>query len=288
MRHQQGMTAMKFDMGRAWDDTTGLLRKNFGLVASIIGLFYFLPQAIITLLVPEIANFQPDMPPPGTDPAIVLEAMQAAYMELFSLAWPYWLALTLFQYIGSISVLALFAKGQNPTVGQALATGFKGTPSYIAAQLIYVFAASVGLGIPLGLAFALLPLLGVLLAFVAIALIFYVGVKLMLVPTVIAMDGERNPIEALKHSWQLTKGNSLRIFFFMLVLIGVLTLISIVASMIFGVIFALFGGTVAAFGNGIVAAIAAAITGSVVLLALAAIHRQLSGVTAPKEIDAFE
>lgn len=288
MRDEQGNSAVKFDMGKAWDDTTGLLRKNFGLVASIVGLFYFLPQAIVALLVPEIANFQPDTPPPGTDPKIVFEAMQAAYMELFEHAWPYWLAITVMQYFGAISALALFTKGQNPTVGQALAAGLKGTPIYIAAQLIYILAASFGLGIPLGLAFALLPLLGVLLALAAIVLIFYVAVKLMLVPTVIAIDGERNPIAAIKRSWQLTKGNSIRIFAFIFILMIVITLITLVATMIFAVIFALFGEPIATIGTGLFTALLGAISASVFLLALAAIHRQLSGTTSPMEIDAFE
>lgn len=279
---------MKFDMGKAWDDTTMLLRDNFGLVASILGLFYFLPQAIIALLVPEIANFEPESPPPGTDPKIMIEAMQAAYLEHFSQAWPYLLVVTLLQYAGTIAVLALFRRGSSHTVGQALATGVKGAPVYIATVLILALGFALGAGIPLGIAFAVLPVLGVLLMFVALAAIFYVSVKLLLVPAVIAMEGEFNPIAAMKRSWRLTKGNSLRIFVFLLVLLVVLTLIALVASLVLGLVFALFGEPVASIGTGLVSALAGAITGGIFLLALAAIQRQLTGTSASDATEAFE
>ncbi|MHA7819362.1 MAG: glycerophosphoryl diester phosphodiesterase membrane domain-containing protein [Erythrobacter sp.] len=279
---------MKFDMGKAWDDTTGLLRDNFGLVASILGLFYFLPQAIVALLVPEIANPEPVTPPPGADPEVVLAAMSAAYQEQIARSWPYWLAITLIQYVGVISVLALFAKGKSPTVGQALASGLKGTPSYLGTQLLFVVGASLLLGIPLGIAFALVPLLGVLLIFVMIPLVIYAAVKLLLVPAVIAMDGELNPIAAMRRSWRLTKGNSLMIFLFLAVLLIVLSLIALVAAMIFGTIFALFGEPVATIGTGLLQALVSAVLGGIFLLALAAIKRQLSGVTKDTAATTFE
>lgn len=275
-------------MGKAWDDTTGLLRDNFGLLAAILGLFYFLPQAIVALLAPEIANPEPVTPPPGTDPKVVMEAMTAAYQEQIARSWPYWLAITLIQYVGAISVLALFAQGGNPTVGQALASGVKGTPSYIATQLIFVLGASLIIGIPLGIALALVPLVGVLLVLVMIPLVIYGAVKFLLVPAVIAMERELNPVAAMRRSWRLTKGNSLMIFLYLAVLMIVLSLIALVATMIIGTIFALFGEPIATIGTGLIQALVSAVLGGIFLLAIASIQRQLSGVTRESKAAAFE
>ena len=111
----------------------------------------------------------------------------------------------------------------------------------------------------------------------AIVLVVYVSVKFMFIPTVIAMEGEMNPITALKRSWDLTKGNSLRIFAFLVVLFVVAILLTLVVSLVLATVFSIFGGTVATIGVALVDALVGAALGGLLLVVLASMHRQLSG-----------
>ena len=111
---------MKFDMGKAWSEATEMLGNNFGLVATILGLFYFLPGFAIAILFPEIANPQPPQTPPGASPDEAFSIMSDFLMQSWAESWPFLLATTLLQYVGAISVLALFRQGGSPTVGDAL------------------------------------------------------------------------------------------------------------------------------------------------------------------------
>lgn len=275
-------------MGKAWDDAVGLIGSNFGLLATILGLFYFLPSFAVALFFPELNNPDIAQPPPGADPDVAMEAMMASFQEMYARSWPFLLVTTLLQYVGAICVFALFPLDGNPTVGEALQKGLRGTPSYLATQIIVVLAAAVIVGVPLGIAFAISPIFGALLILpVAIALI-YVTVKLTLVPAVIGTEGELNPIAAMKRAWALTKGNSLRIFFFLLVLFLVIGLISVVVTGTLTVVLAMAGGTVANIGIGFVSSLMTAAMGGIFLVVLAAIHRQLSGHGTPTATETFE
>jgi phosphotransferase system glucose/maltose/N-acetylglucosamine-specific IIC component len=97
-----------------------------------------------------------------------------------------------------------------------------------------------------------------------------------------------NPIAAMKQSWRLTKGNSLRIFVFVFVVFVIIGLISLVASLVLGTVFAAFGGAIATIGTSAVGGLTGAISGGLFLLILAAIHRQLSGSGEQSMVDTFE
>ncbi len=275
-------------MGKAWNDAAALLQANFGLIATILGLYYFLPSFAIALLFPEIANPAPPEIPPGTDPEVALAAISAFIEEQYAQSWPFLLAITLAQYIGTVSVLALFPNQGSATVGDAMKSGFVGTPSYLATQLIFVIAASLAVGLIGGLMLALSPFAGIPVIVLMMVGVAYVAVKLTLVPAVIAMEGELNPIKAMKRSWALTKGNSVLIFFFLLVLFIVMGLIALVATMLVTVVFAAIGGTVAQIGTGFVESLINAVTGGVFLIVLASIYRQLASPGGSGELDVFD
>ena len=272
-------------MGKAWNDAMALLGANFGLIATIVALFYFLPSLAIALLFPEIANPEQPEIPQGADPAVVYEVMMSSLQDQYAKGWPFMLFITLMQYAGTICVLALFPERGNPTVGEAIKNGLRGTPSYLATQIIFVLGLSIVLGTLVTLAFLIFPVLGVLVGLVMVVLAVYVTVKLILVPTIIGMEGELNPITALKRSWALTKGNSLMIFAFLLVLLLTVGLVALVVSLVLGTVFAIFGTTIANIGNGLVNALVSAVMGGLVLVVLASIHRQLTGT---KDVEAFE
>ncbi|MFW2350784.1 glycerophosphoryl diester phosphodiesterase membrane domain-containing protein [Qipengyuania sp.] len=262
---------MKFDLDTAWKDATGLLSRNFGLLAVIAGVFFFLPYAGITLALPEVADLQKAQATGNPD------TMMAAVTELYVGYWWVFLILALVQGAGLLAMLALVRRRANPTVGEALATGARSVPSYIAAQLMQsaliaiVAMLLVGLGAVTGL--QLLAALGGVIAFVVIC---YIVTKLSLAAPVIAIEGELNPIRALRRSWSLTRGNSVRLFAFYLLLLIAFIVLSAVLSLVFGLGFALFGEQAALLGEAVMSGFVNATMIVIVVCVLAAVHTQLN------------
>ena len=64
-----------------------------------------------------------------------------------------------------------------------------------------------------------------------------------------------NPITALGRSWRLTKGNSFRLFLFYLLLVAVFTVLSMIATLVFGLVFALGGEHVALIGQALISSL---------------------------------
>ena len=262
---------MKFDLDTAWKDTTGLLSRNLGLLAVIAGVFFFLPYAGITIVLPEMANLETAQASGNFD------AMMAAVTDLYSSYWWVFLILAIVQGIGLLSMLALVRRRANPTVGEALSTGARSVPSYIAAQLlqtaliVVVAILLVGIGAVTGL--QALAALGGVIAFVVIC---YVVVKLSLAAPVIAIEGELNPVRALQRSWSLTRGNSIRLFFFYLLLIVAFLVLSAVVSLVLGLAFAFAGEQAALLGEAVISGLVNAVMIVVMVCVLAAVHTQLA------------
>ena len=137
---------MKFDLDTAWKDTTGLLSRNRGLLAVIAGVFFFLPYAALAIALPEMGDLE------AAQASGNLDAMMGAINDLYASYWWVYLILAIVQGIGLLAMLALVRRRANPTVGEALSTGVKSVPTYIAAQLLQtaLFAIVAGLLIGVG------------------------------------------------------------------------------------------------------------------------------------------
>jgi hypothetical protein len=281
------MQLRKLDMGKAWTQATGLIGTNKDTISAIAGLFFFLPSLASALLVPELAN--PPQPAPNADPQLAMRAMMDQMSAIYAANWPLLLGLVIAQFAGSMSLFALLTDRGNPTVGEALRTGLASLPSYLAAQIVTVIGASLAIGIPLGVISAFGgPAVAVLAVLVALIFIVYIMVKLSLVAPVIAIEGDRNPFTALARSWQLTKGNSLRIVLFVGLLIVVIGIISALVTGILSLIFAAMGDMVATIGTAVVNAAVNTLLAVIFLVVTVAIHRQLSGPTAEGLKETFE
>ena len=262
----------KFDLDTAWKDATRLFKDNFGLMAVIAGVFVFLPSAIVILALPEMAQ----LGQMGGGEASQ-EAMQAAVMAFYSEHWLTLLLQLVVQTIGILALLALLRRHARPTVGEAIGAGFTSVPSYLAVQIIFFVVIFVLAMVLIGITAAIggVPLATVgSIVFAVIA--FYLLIKFLLAPVVIAMDDVRNPIAAMKASWQLTKGNSLRLFFFMAMIIIVYLIVAYLVNSVFSLIFALGGPEVQLFGNAIVSSTISALFTMLLVSILAAIYVQIN------------
>lgn len=263
---------MRFSGSEAWQEAQQTVTRNREIFLALAGVFYLLPSLLVTLLFP-----QPE-PQQGLTP----EATLALVLDFWKGAFPAYFALGLFQTVGTLAILRLCADLSRPTVGEAIRVGLSGILTYLGAQLLIGVAFGIGGGVPLALAGASGS--GPLIVLVAIALVvglIYVLVRTGLLAPVIAVDAERNPIAALRRSWELTSGNVGAIFLFFLLLGLAFGIVLLVAMVVVGIVLALVAGAETA--KLLAAAVSTLLTSVMSLYfiaALASVHRQLSATAA--------
>lgn len=241
---------MKFDLDIAWKDTARLFGDNFSLLAVLAGVFYFLPNAVFTLAIPDLSEMSSI--PADANP----EAIQTIFIDLFINYWWALLLTVIIQGIGAIAMLALLGNKARHTVGDAISVGAKSFPTYIAVNLVQGFV--IGFGFAVLVTIGALTRLGFvvfLLSMIGVVAATYVMTKFSMTAPIIANEGTLNPFRALSNSWRLTKGNSFRIFGFFLLILVVAIVVSIFLSMIVGLLFSLGDGDTMAFGQTILSSL---------------------------------
>lgn len=275
---------MQFDMTAAWNEAMRLVSANRDVLLIVGGVFFFLPYVAFGLLMGNQTAAMEASLGANPDPKAAAEAVLAMYRQI----WWVILLLAVAQGIGMLGLLALLTDRSRPTVGQALAIGARLFPSYIAAQFIIGILMTLFLVIPIAIGAGISVAIGVGAGIAALVVLAYVFTKFILVPPVIAIERVVNPIAALTRSWRLTKGNSVRIFGFLVLLLLAVALVGGVISMIVGLLLAITGPDIALIGQSMVSGLMNAVWVVVMLAVLAAIHRQLAGDSAEAISQTFE
>jgi hypothetical protein len=262
---------MRFDSNLAWKESVQAVSANREVLLALAGVFFMLPSLVFALLFP-----QPE-PPAGITP----EQAVAAMGDFYRTALPYMLIMSLIQAVGTLSVLTLFTDRARPTVGEAIGRGIGGVLSYLGAYFL------IGLGVGLiggiligGAAAAGAPLFAVLIGFGLLAVVIYIAVRLSLIAPVVAVDRVRNPVAALRRSWELTRGNTGGILLFY-VLLGIAFIVVLLVIMgLIGLMLALVvGGEGAKIGAAVISSLLTGVMTLYFIAVMASIHRQLSGPT---------
>ncbi len=276
---------MKLDFSKAWNTITSLIGGNKNVVMIVAGVFFFLPYLVVMLAMPEVTAVMQGQFGDTQDPDAMMAAMQGAFRNY----WWVFIILGVIQYLGTLSLLALFTDHNRPTVGEAIGIG--------AARLLPYFVTVLLMGFAIGLIAVVLIAIGALTGVALVAIVtgllaaviaIYLVVKFSQVAPIMAIEGVTNPIKALRRSWALTKGNSLRILLFALLIFVPLFIITSIVSMIFGLGFAAGGASLATIGNGLVAALMNAVSGAAGAAILAAVYRQLAGDSPSAVSETFE
>lgn len=272
---------MQFDMNAAWRDATAMISANRDVLLVVAGLFFFLPSVAMTMLAPGMQQMPTDI---GGEQA--LEAMLAVYQANA----PLLIVVTLLQAVGVLALLALLRHSSRPTVGEALKIGVMALLPYIAAQLLVGLAAGIFMVFAIAIGAATgVGVITFVLGTIAVVGFVYLWVKFSLVSPVIAIDRTFNPLTALQRSWQLTKGNSLRLFAFFLLVIVAIVVVGLILSLVIGLLAALLGtGTAGLLVTGIFSGALGAAYTVLFMSILAAVHRQLSGGTTEDVSATFE
>jgi hypothetical protein len=197
------------------------------------------------------------------------------------------------QFAGSGALIDLMGP-RRPTVGQAIATGFRVTLSTMAVFVLYFLiylVAAIIIAIPFALLAGLLdaPALGGLLVLPLIPVSVYIAARMSMSLPVLVLEGTLNPVTAVMRSFKLTHKKQWPVTVFWTVLGLCYVVISLLASGVFSVVAAFAGGGTA---SALILGIANGAWGmvfSMLMCALAvAIYQQLNGPDKEEMTSVFE
>jgi hypothetical protein len=196
----------------------------------------------MSVMVPE-----PVFAPDG-DPNAVFQQLS----DYISALAPWAIISSLLGMIGHLAIYHLVLGDRNPTVGEAISLGLGSFLTFLLASIIAT------VGITIGMLLLIIP--GI-----------YLAVKFMLAGPAIVAEGIKSPLDALSRSWALTKGNSLRIFAFVVII----AVVGLVAAAIAGMIIGGILGYILPILGVIVGAILNSIVSILLVFVGMAIYRQL-------------
>jgi len=274
---------MKFDMTAAWNEAMRLIAANRQVIAVVAGVFFFLPYLAFMLLFMNQMSALEAAQKANPNPEAMGQAMMAFYGDI----WWFVLLAMVIQGIGMLGLLTLLTDRSRPTVGEALKSGVRFFLPYFGAQLLLSVVFGLLILVPVAVGAAASVAAGLLLGLAAVVVFFYLFTKFLLTPAVISIERQSNPLTALGRSWRLTKGNSIRIFLFVLLLFLAVGIVGGVLNMIIGLVLALAGAETALIGQAVVSGLINAVFYVIFLGVLAAIYRQLAGPSNEAVSDTF-
>lgn len=260
---------MTFDSNLAWKQASAAVLANRDVLLALAGVFFLIPSLAFSLLFPQ----------PESPPGIGQEALIALVTEYYASAAPFLIPMALVQAIGTLAMLTLFTDRSRPTVGEAIRRGVAGIAPYLVAQLLLGLGVGVGGGVALGLAGVTGQPLLVAAAVVAVVLgVILVAIRTSLVAPLVAVEHMRNPVAALRRSWDLTRSNGGRLgLFYLLVIVAFVVVVSLVLALA-GIVLALaLGPDAARIASSVLSAAFGAVMTIYMVAILAAAHRQFAG-----------
>ncbi|PIX65194.1 MAG: hypothetical protein COZ43_09820 [Sphingomonadales bacterium CG_4_10_14_3_um_filter_58_15] len=240
---------MKLNYMQCWNGAMALLGAHKEAILAIVGVFIFLPTLLFAeFVIPPVVNGDEDMN--------ALVAIYSAYFNSNALSI---MASNLAVSFGGLAVYFALAPSRASTVAEDLIAALKVFLIYLIANLLS----------------ALVSLPGFIL-FIIPGL--YLTCRFILIPVVIADQGERNPIELLKKSWATTNNNGFSILFFILIIAVVGTITIGVLEAVTGIIAGLAtGGTGWPFIENLVAALTGTAFQLILTAVITSIYIELTG-----------
>jgi hypothetical protein len=234
---------MPFSYSAVWEDTVRMLRSHSSLIAAIAGVFIFLPTLLVAYFLPQ-AEARP-------------EQMLASFMDYVGTNFHWLLIARLVEMVGTIAILLLVLRPAELTVGGAIGRGL--------ALLVFYFLASVasGLMILAGLILLIIPGL-------------YLLGRLAPIGVIVVAEERRNPIDAIRRSFEVTKGRGWTLLgLVLIVFIAGIICIGALVAVVGALLLLLAGPDLGAMLVLILRSLANTVLVVVLILLVAAIYRQL-------------
>jgi hypothetical protein len=234
---------MPFSYSAVWDDTVRMLRSHSSLIVAIAGVFIFLPTLLIAYFLPQ-EEAQP-------------QQVIAQFLDYVSANFHWLLLGRLVEMVGTIAILLLVFRPAQLTVGAAIGRGVALLPFYFISSL------ASGLIILAGLLLLLVPGL-------------YLLGRLATIGVVVVVEDRRNPIDAVRRSFEVTKGRGWTVLgLVLIVFIAGIICIGALVAVIGALLLLLAGPDLGAMLILILRSLANTALVIVLILLVAAVYRQL-------------
>lgn len=236
------------DYGVTWNDAMALLKSHNETAIAVAGVFILLPLIMFGYMLPS----------EQVTPGATGEAALKQLMDMLSALAPWLIGLTILSLIGTLTVFHMILDADTPSVAEGL---IRSSQSFFTVLLARIIASLV---IVIGTFLLIVP--GI-----------YFSIKFSQIETVVVAEKIRNPLEALSRSWAVTKGNSIQIFGFLLIIGIVFILGYFVISVILGIGLTLaLSAAMAQFVIMVISSILQTVLSLLMVFVYAAIYRQLS------------
>lgn len=240
---------MKLNYMQCWNGAMSLLGAHKEAILAIAGVFIFLPTLLFAQYVtPPVFT--------GDEDGNAFLAVYSAYFNenAYSI-----IASNLLISFGGLATYFALAPSRHSTVAEDLVAALKIFVIYLIANLLSALVSFPG--------FILFIIPGL-----------YLMCRFILVPVVIAEEGERNPIELLKRSWAVTQNNGFAILLFILIIAIVGTITIGVLDAVTGVVAGLAtGGTGWPFVENLVASLTGTAFQLILTAVIVSIYIELTG-----------
>jgi hypothetical protein len=240
---------MRLDLTRTWADAVAMARANGDALSAIAGMFMLLPSVVSGWILPD---------PKDPGKGVTLADMLTANYNYMAVHWPVVVLSGLIVAFGSLALLALLLHPTRPTVASALRLALIALPFYMLANLLQTLIVLGG--------FMLLIVPGV-----------YLAARFLCIAPVAVAEGRHGGFAILKRSFELTRGNGLRI----VVMLAVMIVVGMVTTTVLGAIVgiastSLLSPDLARFANILASSIVETGLAVAVTIVGASIYRQTS------------
>jgi hypothetical protein len=236
------------DYSATWNDAMALLKAHREAAIAVAGVFLLLPLLFFGYILPS----EPVVP--GTTGEAALKQL----MDMLSAIAPWLIGMSILALIGKLAIFHMILDADTPTVAEGLMRSGQSIFTVLLARLIAALAIVIG-------------------TFLLIVPGIYFSIKFSQIETVVVAEKIGNPLDALSRSWAVTKGNSIQIFGFLLI-IGIVSILSFfVISVILGLGLTLvLPDTIAQFVIMVISSVLQMLLGLLMIFVYSAIYRQLS------------
>lgn len=235
---------MSFSYSNVWDETVRTLRAHSTLLLAVAGVFLFLPSLIAGYAAPSPQEQG-------------LAAIMGHYRENFWIIF----IVQLIAFIGNLALLILVLDDRHPTVGGSIQTALMMLPAYFLVSLLSGFMLVIGL-------------------FLLVFPFFYLIGRLSAVGPALVAEGRRNPLDVIRRSFEITKGNGWAVVGLMLLVFVAFYVLMLAITLVFGSILLLIdrstGGSVGAFLLLVLNSAVGAAFNTVLMVLVASIYRRLT------------
>jgi hypothetical protein len=272
-----------YSISKAFSDATRSVTERMGAQIAVWGVFFAIQIGAFIVFAVMMGGSAMALAGAGAGGGAEMMAGLGGGMILFMIV--FYLAILAIAVAAQAAQVTVASHLRKPSVGDAVNNGFRSALPLFGAMvllLIAYFAIALVVGLIVGIAAGATGSSAVsMLVFALVgAALAYVVTKISMLVPVVALDGERNPINAISKSWNMTNGKVLPVLgTYLVFVVAMVVVLGAVVAVI--AMTAMGGGAMPGFGTMalmfvlyIIALVGITIYASSLT---AAVHQQLSG-----------